>query len=67
VFAATMSEDLRRTAWILNRVVGPTTTYISGTAAFDGFFRAANGFRHIKAGADSPFRDGATTSTAGVV
>jgi uncharacterized protein (DUF58 family) len=69
VFAATMSEDLRRTAWVLNRVVGPATTYISGTAAFDSFFRASNGARRIWGGAESSSKDGVTavTSAAGVM
>ena len=66
VFAPTMSADLRRTAWILNRVVGPTTTYISGTAAFESFFRANDGLRRVGASAESFSKNGDTAAEAPV-
>ncbi|HVP12495.1 MAG TPA: DUF58 domain-containing protein [Phycisphaerae bacterium] len=38
LFAAAESNNLRRTMWLLSRALGPTTTYIPDTAAFEAFF-----------------------------
>jgi uncharacterized protein (DUF58 family) len=64
VFAAAAGDELRRTTWLLNRVLGATTTYIPGTAAFDGFFAADGAARRGRPGGQPAFANGTAHAVA---
>jgi uncharacterized protein (DUF58 family) len=66
LFAAAANADVHRTAWLLNRILGPTTTYIPGTTAFDSFFSPDGAARRGRPGGESASNNGAASAVSAV-